>query len=261
MLSTGLETLDRPLKDRSAFSELDQAESNLDRYVKGVQKEAPHSKGEVVIIVDTRESGSQVVQELVRYNVKLDLKTLEVGDFVLSDRVVVERKTSNDFSTSIIDGRLFSQATSLKDSYEKPLFLIEGETLYTFRDIRPEAVMGAVSSLLIDYDIPIAWTRDPSETALLLFSIARREQLLEKHLPRVRSDKKPVSLAYWQEYLVAGLPHVDRVLAKRLLKAFGTVGNVFSASERELQKVDGIGEKISRRIREVIASRYKEEAS
>jgi Fanconi anemia group M protein len=251
----------RDFRDLSAFVDKKQTEPKLDLYVKGSETQATPNDGKVVIIVDTREAGSRVVKELGRYDAKLDLKTLEVGDFVLSERVVVERKTSHDFSTSIIDGRLFSQAISLKSSYEKPLFLIEGGTLYMHRNIRPEAVMGAVSSLLIDYDIPIIWTENPMETALLLFSMARREQLTGKRLPRIRSEKKPLSLQDVQKYIVAGLPYVDTVLAKRLLKAFGTIEKVFLAAERELQSVDGIGKKKSQRIREVITARYKEEGS
>ncbi len=238
-----------------------QTEPRLDQYVgvSGVQN--PPEQGNIAIVIDTRESSSQIAEELARYKVRLDWKTLNVGDFVLSDRVVVERKTSHDFSTSIVDGRLFSQAIDLKNSYEKPLFLIEGETLYAHRDIRPEAVMGAVSSILIDYDIPIIWTKNSAETALLLFSLAKREQLTEKRLPRVRSEKKPLSLRDAQEYIVAGLPHVETVLAKRLLKVFGTVEKVFSASEKELQNVDGIGKKKSQRIRQVITIEYAEDNS
>jgi len=237
-----------------------QIEPRLDRYVE-ISTQSASERGDLVIFVDTRESSSQIERELARYKVRLYWKTLNVGDFVLSDRIVVERKTSHDFSTSIIDGRLFSQAVDLKNSYEKPLILIEGETLCTHRDIRPEAVMGAVSSLLIDYDIPIVWTKNSAETALLLFSMAKREQLAEKRLPRVRSEKKPLSLRDAQEYIVAGLPHVETVLAKRLLSVFGTIEKVFSASEKELQNVDGIAKKKSHKIREVITSKYEEENS
>lgn len=61
-----------------------------------------------------------------------------------------------------------------------------------------------------------------------------------------------------QQYIVAGLPFVETTLAKRLLKAFGTIEEVFSASERDLQNVDGIGKKKSRRIREVVSAKYVE---
>jgi Fanconi anemia group M protein len=92
----------------------------------------------------------------------------------------------------------------------------------------------------------------------LLYSIAKREQVKEKREPRVRAERKPPSLKALQEYIVAGLPFVNRVLARRLLKVFGTVERVFSASEKELQQVDGIGKKISKQIRRVLAEPYSE---
>ena len=45
-------------------------------------------------------------------------------------------------------------------------------------------------------------------------------------------EHKPESLAREQEFVVAGLPLVDTVIARRLLKAFGTVEKVFVASEQ-----------------------------
>ncbi len=252
--------MNRFLKGRSTFGKK-QREPSLDAYVKTSLIGGDSHQGNIVIIVDVRESGSQAVKELMQYEVRLDLRTLDVADFVLSERVAIERKTAHDFSSSIIDGRLFSQATGLKNSYEKPFFLIEGSMLYARRNIRPEAVMGAVSSLLIDYGIPIIWTRNSSETALLIFSMARREQLVEKRLPQIRSEKKPLSIRDSQEYIVAGLPHDERVLARRLLNKFRTIERVFSASEKELQNVEGIGKKKSQRIREVVTMRYEEENS
>ena len=253
--------MSRSTKDLTDFTEKETPEMRLDPYISVSRTKRSQNREKVTIIVDNRELASDVVSELHNYGIALVSKTLDVGDFVLSERVVVERKTSNDFSASIIDGRLFSQAISLKNSYEKPLFLIEGKTLYTHRNIRPQAIMGAVSSLIIDYEIPIVWTRTAGETALLLFSIARREQVGEKRPLRVRSEKKPPSLCEVQQYIVAGLPFVETTLAKRLLKAFGTIEEVFSASERDLQNVDGIGKKKSHRIREVVSAKYREDES
>jgi len=249
--------MNRILKNESNLENM-KTELNLDQYIKNYQRRPTSGQEIVTIIADIRESSSEVMKELAKCKVKLDLRTIDIGDFVVSERVVIERKTSSDFSTSIIDGRVFSQAANMKSSYEKPFFLIEGGTLYSHRNIRPEAVMGAVSSLLIDYEIPVIWTKSSRETALLLCAMARREQLIEKRLPRIRSEKKPLSLQDAQEYIVAGLPFVEETLAKRLLKRFGTIENLFSASESELQTVDGIGKKKSQRIREVVATRYEE---
>jgi Fanconi anemia group M protein len=211
------------------------------------------------IIVDSRELGSATTRELSKYDIAITPETLSIGDFIISDRTAVERKTVEDFVASIIDGRLFEQVSNLKSAYEMPILLIEGESFQTSRNIAPEAVMGAVASVIVDFGVPLVWTRSPSESALLLLSIARREQSKGERRPRIRMERKPESLAREQEFVIAGLPLVDTVLARRLLRAFGTVEKVFLASEQELQNVEGIGRKISDRIRKLLTAPYRED--
>ena len=211
------------------------------------------------IIVDSRELGSATTRELSKYDIAITQETLSIGDFIISDRTAVERKTVEDFVASIIDGRLFEQVSNLKSAYEMPILLIEGEGFQTSRNIAPEAVMGAVASVIVDFGVPVVWTRSPSESALLLLSIARREQSKGERRPRIRMERKPESLAHEQEFVIAGLPLVDTVLARRLLRAFGTIEKVFLASEQELQNVEGIGRKISDRIRKLLTAPYRED--
>lgn len=217
----------------------------------------PGGGPEVRVIVDSREMGSGVVRELSRLGAKLDCRSLEIGDYLVSDKVAIERKMGDDFASSLVDGRLFSQAAELRSAYESPIMLIEGEYLYTGRDVKPEAILGAISSLLVDYGIKIMWTRDAAESALFIYSLAKREQVEEGRTVRLRSEKKPASLREIQEYLVAGLPYVDSIRAKRLLERFGSPERVFTASQSELKEVPGVGEKISEAIRRVLSSRYE----
>jgi len=225
---------------------------SLDQFV----KKAEQKNKAIRVVVDSRETSSDVVRKLVDLGVELKIETLKTGDYVLSDRCIAERKTVSDFCASIIDGRLFTQITSLRDSYEKPFVLVEGETLYGSRNILPQAIVGALATVLVDYGVPVVRTESGEETALLLASIARREQLENKREPRVRVKRRPATMKEAQEFVVAGLPSVDAVRARRLLEAFETVEQVFTRSEEELTHVHGIGEKTARRIREVIGSKY-----
>jgi len=230
---------------------------NLEEFLKEEQMKDVSRKP--AIVVDSRELGSPTTRELSKYDILITQEALSIGDFIISDRTAIERKTVEDFVASIIDGRLFEQISNLKSAYEMPVLLIEGESFQTSRNIAPEAVMGAVASVIVDFGVPVVWTRSPSETALLLLSIARREQSKGERRPRIRMERKPESLAREQEFVVAGLPLVDTVLARRLLRAFGTVEKVFLASEKELQDVEGIGRKISERIRKLLSTPYQED--
>lgn len=72
----------------------------------------------------------------------------------------------------------------------------------------------------------------------------------------MRAEKKPLSLKEQQEYVVAGLPNVESTLARRMLEAFESVENIFSATEEDLRNVKGIGKGIAAKIRRVITERY-----
>jgi len=247
----------KEVASQAADTEAGPDQPNLEEFLK--EEHVTEVPRKPTIIVDSRELGSPTTRELSKYDILITQETLSMGDFIISDRTAIERKTVDDFVASIIDGRLFEQVSNLKSAYEMPILLIEGESFQTSRNIAPEAVMGAIASVIVDFGVPVVWTRSPSETALLLLSIARREQSKGERRPRIRMERKPQSTAREQEFLVAGLPLVDAVIARRLLKAFGTVEKVFIASEQELQNVEGIGKKISERIRKLVTSPYLED--
>jgi Fanconi anemia group M protein len=231
-------------------------QARIEKFISSNLKEAKMVE-QIVVITDTRELGALVSRELSKLGVLVKSETLEVGDFVLSDRVVVERKDVDDFASSIIDGRLFEQAARLKESCMKPIIVVEGESLKGSGRVRPEAMMGAYASILVDYGIPVVWTREPSETAQLMFAVARREQIQEKRLPRIMTAPKPSTIEHQQEFIVSSLPNIDNTRAKKLLSHFQTVEHVFLASKEELMSVSGIGERISEEIKRVLTTKYK----
>jgi len=209
------------------------------------------------IIADHREVPSGIVDELVQLGVEVEACQLKVGDFILSDRVGVERKSVGDFLQSIIDKRLMSQAKILRETFERPVLILEGGNLYSRRAIHPNAIRGSLAALAVDVGIPILPTRDEKETALILFAIARREQLDESREVAVRGEPKGLTLPEHQRFVVEGLPGISAVLAKRLLEHFGTVERVMCASEEELKQVHGIGREKARSIRKILASIYE----
>ncbi|MDR4509048.1 MAG: hypothetical protein MRJ65_12595 [Candidatus Brocadiaceae bacterium] len=58
-------------------------------------------------------------------------RRLSMGNYVVNKCIIAERKTTKDFVLSIIDGRLFTQASRLKKYAEIPLMIIEGANLYS----------------------------------------------------------------------------------------------------------------------------------
>jgi Fanconi anemia group M protein len=212
--------------------------------------------GKVLIFVDTREANSGITEYFWQYDCDIQKKMLLFGDFVASDRVIIEKKTTKDFIQSITDKRLFQQLKAMKDNFEKPVLIIEGEEgLYGV--LQPNIIRGTLAAIAVDMSIPIIWTKDMADTAGIVYWIARREQLQENRTNVLRNKKTPETIEEKQEYLVSSLPDVSIVRAKALLKYFKSPNNVFNAKEEELREVNGIGKKISERIKKVLDSEYK----
>jgi len=208
------------------------------------------------IIVDSREVFSGI-PEWLSMKADVEIKQLPVGDYILSEKIAVERKRAEDFIDSLIKKRIFEQVRRLKEAYEKPLLIIEDEGLFS-RNVDSRAIYGAIACLLTDYEIPVVRTRDAFETASLLYAIAAREQFRKKREPALRGDKPSMNLKERQQFIVEGLPNVSAVLAKRLLSHFGSIKNIFNASLEELQKVEGIGKKKAAAIVEVIEAEWED---
>ena len=215
----------------------------------------------IKIIADHRENPSGVVHELMRLGVEVEARQLSVGDFILSDRVGIERKSVSDFLQSIVDKRLLSQAKQLGETFERPVLILEGKSLYSRRAIHPNAIRGALAALAVEFNIPILPTRDEKETALILIAIARREQMEEAREIAIRGAPKCLTLPEQQRFVVEGLSGISAVLAKRLLEYFGTVERVMSAAGDELQQVHGIGPEKAREIKRVLRAEYEAKAS
>ncbi|MHC1579398.1 MAG: DEAD/DEAH box helicase [Candidatus Alkanophagales archaeon] len=214
----------------------------------------------VKIFVDQRELRSQVVKHLMDFGVELEFKNLEVGDYVLSERVGVERKTAADFLSSLVSAErsLLRQVKELADAYERPLLIIEGDLRAGRTQVHPNALRGALAAILTDFGVPVIRVEDGRETAALLYAIARREQLELRRAVSPHGRKTAKTLKEQQEYIVSSIPGVGITVARNLLRHFKTVERVMTASEEELMAVERVGAATARRIREVLTAKYED---
>lgn len=218
--------------------------------------ESQEEKDRVIIYADDREDKLiSILRE--EEEVKVRVKRLEVSDFILSEAVAVERKTTRDFINSIIDKRLFEQLQVLEADFAKPLTIIEGNSLYGHREVHPNAIRGALFSVLLDYEVPILWSKSPDNTSDLLVSLAKREQFERERQVSIRGKKPSKDLSELQEFLICGLPHISSVMSQKIFEHFDSPKEFFCASEKELKEVEGIGDKKAKIIREIVDSDYE----
>jgi Fanconi anemia group M protein len=214
---------------------------------------------DIEIVADQRELDSHIARDLsTREGVTTRLETLAVGDYVLSDRVAVERKSVDDFLDTLLgtDRSMFDQVGDAARHYARPVVILEGEGLYEKRNVHPNAIRGALSSLAVDFGASVLQTRDADGTADLLEVIARREQDRDDREVRVHGEKSSKTLAEQQEYVVSSVAEVGPVTARALLDGFGSVEAVMTADAEALKEVEGVGDVTASRIREVVAGEY-----
>ncbi len=214
-----------------------------------------HEAPKVVVVADHREFAGAVVRELSKAGIVVKPETLPAGDYVLSERVAVERKEAHDFARSLADGRLFSQARVLRDSYSTPIVVIEGDGILA-PGFTAEAVYGALAALATGFRLSVLMTKDAAETARLLAAIARREQLGEQKALAVRGEKGAMTDDERLRFLVEGLPGVSAVLSRRLLERFGTIHDLVKASVEELMEVEGVGPVTARNVHAIVRTQY-----
>lgn len=211
----------------------------------------------IKIIVDHREKSNKIVKLLNEKGIDIELESLDIGDYLLSDRVCVEFKTNKDLIDSMIDGRFLSQLKQLR-KYDKPIILVEGtQDIYSLRNINPNSIRGMLTTCMINYQIPIIFTKDNNESAEILKTITIKEQINEKRSISLH-HLKPKTISELQKYIVSSFPGVGTTLSKPLLKRFRSIKNIINAKEEDLKKVDLIGEKKAKTLKEIFDKEFDE---
>jgi ERCC4-type nuclease len=201
-------------------------QETLDRF-EGEDSSSASQK--ITVFVDNRELRSGVSEYLRELDVNVVQKQLSVGDYVVSDRVAIERKNVNEFANSIYTNRLFDECARLKEAYEIPILVVEGHlsAVFRFTRVNEASVWGALTSIAVELKVPIVPTADAKQTARFVERVAYKEQVKAKRPIAIRPREKTLTLAQQQLYLVCGLPKIGITLAENLLSKASTPLDVF----------------------------------
>ena len=208
------------------------------------------------IIIDERERKSGIQKLLKSIGVNVEIKTLPIGDYIVSHETVVERKSINDLISSIFDGRLFDQCNRLKEHFQFPIILLEGnvDEIESITE-NPLVFYGALSTIAIDYKIPIIPTPNASHTAKLLVSLSSRKESIKG--PLLKKIKKSNDVQKQQLSVLCSLPGVGEKIAIRMLEKFESPLKVLSASTKDLAKIPGLGESRAKKIKKMLEKKSR----
>ena len=134
------------------------------------------------IIVDDREKKSGIPELLKSVGLNVEMKTLPIGDYIVAPETIVERKSIRDLMASVFDGRLFDQCTRLKEHFEHPIVLMEGnvDEIEEITD-NPLIFYGALSTVVLDFKIPVIPTPSAAHTAKLWYQCVQEKMLQRDH--------------------------------------------------------------------------------
>jgi len=208
----------------------------------------------VLIVIDQREP-KDFDAALEAMGAAVSRRQLESADFIVSERCGVERKSREDFESSIVDGRLFSQAAAMAENFERPVLVVEG-IQKPEGGVSKEALLGAYACLVCDFGISVFFVKSSASLSKLLFSFARYEQVTKNVKHRVYARKKAVTMAQMQRAVVESFPGIGPQLAQNLLGHFGTVKNIMAASKQELESVPKLGAKKAAMLHNLLSAEF-----
>jgi Fanconi anemia group M protein len=190
-----------------------------------------------IILADIHEKNSSVLANLEQLGAEIHIANLKVGDYLTSN-IIIERKTFQDFISSMLSKRLIQQLKNMLQ-YEKRLFILEGNLKISQENSRfnLNALKGMLLTISLDFNIPIIQTKDEQETSLYLFLLAKRqlkppaELTLHSRIPKTKKEQ--------MKYILESFPGIGPKTSEKLLKEFKTIKNIINANEKSLKEIIG----------------------
>jgi len=183
----------------------------------------------IKIVMDNREP-NKIAELIKKEGIDLTITRLDIGDYILSNTLAVERKSGDDFVSAVADNRLFEQLIRLKNSYINPILILENITpIFEKRQINLNSIYGIMGYIASRLNIPIIPTRNEYDSVILLKRLAIREQIKDENPILARRAPKNMTLDDRCQYLLEGLFQTGPKKAKLLLNTFKNPYNVFTS--------------------------------
>ncbi|MEB3860101.1 MAG: helix-hairpin-helix domain-containing protein [Desulfurococcales archaeon] len=216
-------------------------------------------KTRIRIYADTREDQSGIPSLLEASGILVIRRSLPIGDYIVSEDTIIERKTASDFLRSLFDGRLFDQASRAVEAYENLLYVIEGNPWRIARKMeRERQYYSALITLAVDYNAKVIYSGGPRDSAFIIESIARRvtERREGRSSPVLKGKPRSASIRDWQVYILQAFPGVGAKTAAKIMEKFQTIERFCRASVAELSRVEGLGEKKAEEIKRILVTPF-----
>lgn len=217
------------------------------------------------IFIDSREPKNikaAAELELQNRGFNPETKQLPQSDFYYpAEDVAIERKTVGDLISSIQKQRISNQADRMLSNYKHNYLIVEGENLFTYphSNMSTKSITGQLISLAVKRNMKIIQTKNVDETG---YAIARLfERYKDGEHTKQTEYLKTLDTGEVEDVEVAMLMQIEGISREKAeaitdeyyfrtgLSGFGSmISSHTDQVERDLQMIDGIGPKLSKRI-------------
>lgn len=206
------------------------------------------------VLVDTRELRSALPMLLHQANLKIVPLTLEVGDFILSKNIGIERKSVPDLYGSFASGRLFNQAEALCRHYRYPCLLIELDSTkslsltatqgYVPATISATSIVSKMVLLIQQFpSLRLLWAKGPHDAAEMFASLKINEEEPDEEAAAAlgvdTKDAGDEAFNAGPRALLRSLPGIDSQNIERVMRNVRNVSALLAMSKKELTEVLG----------------------
>eukprot|EP01083_Nonionella_stella_P277802 944586_1 len=216
------------------------------------------------VIVDMREFRSSLPSMLHASGIDVVPVTLEVGDYILSPDLCVERKSVPDLLGSLASGRLHSQLQSMRRHYRFPVLLIEFAERGAFAlcsraplpaDIRAHHVISKLCLVVLHFpETRLVWSRHARATASIFTALKKaRPQPNTERAAVVGTGAAGSEEDMTAEDILRKLPGVTRDNFRYLRSEIRCLADLCKFSARELAQL--LGRTNGRKLYEFIHAR------
>ena len=193
--------------------------------------------------IDNREC--RLIELLNLDFLQISYENLQYADIVFEVDGVpilyIERKTLDDLSASVKDGRFFNQKSAMLQNIDRNMiyYLIEGQIDYTETDIQNKIIVSCVLNTMIRDDIKVLYSKDMLQTTNIIIRIAERlykhpEKYVnvsrthyEKIITKFRASE--LSKDKFFENVITQIPGVSTKSAKAIAAKFGSLRGLHDA--------------------------------
>ncbi|XP_060031561.1 Fanconi anemia group M protein isoform X2 [Erinaceus europaeus] len=199
--------------------------------------QAPREDQRACILVDSREvtSGAEVISSLrAIHGFHVEVCPLNGCDYIVSNRMVVERRYHSEMANSLHKRKLIGQIQYLQNLFERICVIVEkdrekaGESSRIFKRTKS---YDSLLTALISAGIRILFSSCQEETADLLkeLSLVEQRKNVGIHVPTVVNSSKWEALQFY-----LSIPNISYITALNMCHQFSSVKKMTNSTAQEI---------------------------